>query len=1157
MAEAAPPVYDPPEGLIEKTRALVRHYLGGPSDPGDPVPGEPIVRIVARLAEVAADRVNAVPDKNFFAFLDLLGVSLKPPQPARVPLTFELATGTTVDALVPAGTQVAALPEPGDTGPVVFETERDLVVMPVRLEYVFVREPARDLYSNHTDAVAVDGGFDSFAGDRPLAHRLYVGHEILGDGAPKQINLALRTATGAVPDLRWVRALRWSYWDGTTWVPAPLVPSLSDDEAIVMFVGVPRIVPLPIGDRTSSWLRGELTTTVPRRGLTVAAHGLELAPAGLPPDGAFVGTRPVRLDRPFDPFGVGTAPEVFYLAAEEIFSKPGARIMLTATLDASRPPNPSPDVEVEWGYSRSDPADPWGVLDVATVSGPRVGTIDDETDAFSKSGTVAFAAPSDWDVQPVGQAARRWLRLRVIAGDYGGSPPLLDGLELAYTWGIDAIESIDPTVLVNESGLSVDRAFTNQAALDVTKDFFPFGEHPRLNDTLYLASDAAFSVPTGTTVALSVTLTNPSNATGSPPPANPSSDLELLWERWDAQAGRWTTLGESTSKDTTSGKPDFVDGTLAFTKDGAVTIKMPAGSGPVEVNGQLGHWLRVRIVSGNYGGEAVYTPVNPSDLNQGYKLSKPTLAPPSVKGVTLSYSFQYPQPTVDIVTENDFAFADRTGATARWIPFLPTADVDPALYLGFDRPFPNLTTNLYLGLAEPLASTESAQAGAGEPPTVVWEYWNGAEWNRLETRDETRGLTRAGLLTFVGPADLLQSTDFDRSAYWLRGRFAGGEYAVSPEVERILRNTIWAEQATTLTDEVIGSSTGEPGQRFSLAKAPVLPGQRIEVREAALPAAADLVALIREEGTDVTEAAGSLSEVWVRWHEVTDFNSSGPTSRHYTLDRLKGEVGFGDGRHGLIPPVGRASIRASRYRTGGGPQGNRAAGSIAQLKTSVPYIKAVRNLEASGGGSSAESLDELRIRGPRTVRHRDRAVATVDYEDLVHEASSGVARVLVLPARGPASAGRVGLVIVPAGPAAKPGPSLELIARVQEYIEERLPATAVLEIGGPGWIRVDVEAEVVPVSLDVAADVESAVLARLAAFLHPLTGGLEANGWPFGRRPHRSDLHKIVEETPGVDHVRWLRTTEVDPEPGPAPDAFLVYSGMHTIRIVGGEGVSS
>jgi hypothetical protein len=49
-----------------------------------------------------------VPEKNFLAFLNLIGTELLPPQPARAPLTFRLAENSPVDALVPAGTQAAA-----------------------------------------------------------------------------------------------------------------------------------------------------------------------------------------------------------------------------------------------------------------------------------------------------------------------------------------------------------------------------------------------------------------------------------------------------------------------------------------------------------------------------------------------------------------------------------------------------------------------------------------------------------------------------------------------------------------------------------------------------------------------------------------------------------------------------------------------------------------------------------------------------------------------------------------------------------------------------------------------------------------------------------------------------------------------------------------
>src|SRR5258708_4918843 len=56
-----------------------------------------LIEIFGRFAELIIERLNQVPGKNLLAFLDLIGASLLPPQPARVPLTFLLANGSTVD----------------------------------------------------------------------------------------------------------------------------------------------------------------------------------------------------------------------------------------------------------------------------------------------------------------------------------------------------------------------------------------------------------------------------------------------------------------------------------------------------------------------------------------------------------------------------------------------------------------------------------------------------------------------------------------------------------------------------------------------------------------------------------------------------------------------------------------------------------------------------------------------------------------------------------------------------------------------------------------------------------------------------------------------------------------------------------------------------
>lgn len=98
----------------------------------------------------------------------------------------------------------------------------------------------------------------------------------------------------------------------------------------------------------------------------------------------------------------------------------------------------------------------------------------------------------------------------------------------------------------------------------------------------------------------------------------------------------------------------------------------------------------------------------------------------------------------------------------------------------------------------------------------------------------------------------------------------------------------------------------------------------------------------------------------------------------------------------MIPPRGRNNIRLSFYRTGGGKQGNVTSQTINQLKTTIPYIDRVINLEAAAGGAQQETLDRLKERVPKQLRHRDRAVTIEDFADLAYEASTDVARVKVI-----------------------------------------------------------------------------------------------------------------------------------------------------------------
>ncbi len=1166
--------------LVRQTQTLLQRYSAWrPAADGHDA-GWALIRIFARLAEVVIDRLNQVPDKNFLTFLNLLGLELLPPQPARVPLTFQLAIGSTTDALVPARTQVAAIPTEGETEPVVFETERELVVTRSQLIAVFTRDPSRDRYSDHT-AIATgvaDGSFAVFQGERPIQHILYLGHNgLFGIDVPKTITLRFTPAEG---EESWLSAVEWSSGNGTKW--GTLAPPTRVDEGWeISLPDVPGIPVTVVGGQASAWLRGRLTSPLPRGEWLPADAAVtrsHLRQRNLLPDAGFADKTPRDLTRTFYPFGQITPRSSFYLASDEAFSKPGARVVIDIDLEVAQLPRPSADLVIAWKYwdgtnwqelGRSSPT-------AASIAATPYGFAD-ETLAFSRGGSVGFRCPGNWVVGEANGVAGFWLRACIAAGSYGSAldyrPPAVQRLVVSYEWPVPRIDTIQARVHVQRANLSPDLAFTNQLPIDLSKDFFPFGEKPKFNDTLYLASDEAFSRPNAT-ITLSVALTNPADGQGMPPPARASEQLVLGWEFWNGR--QWETIGESGPGAQRPGRPNFQDSTNAFVQDGDVTFTRPEAMGPVEVSGQLRHWIRVRIAKGDYGVEARYEPVrdregnivtDPTTNAPIYQLTPATFRPPSIKSISLSYDYTSPlTPPDHTLTENDFAIKNhsqiiKSADGQMFYPYTPPDDTQPALYLGFQRPgadigFANRSTALYFRVAEVLYGQSPAVGqAAATPAAVAWEYWNGSDWPRLGTRDETQAFTRRGLLLFIGPPDFRVSTEFGLSAFWLRGRLERGGYSLPPQLRRVLTNTIWAAHTLTIANEILGSSNGQPTQVFRTSKMPVLPGQRLEVREPEMLSAAERAVIEAEEGEDavtaVLDPSGRPTEIWVRWHQVPDFYESEPRSRHYTLDRLTGEIRFGDGKRGMVPSQGRGNVRATWYQTGGGPQGNRPAGSLTQLKSAVPYVAGVTNLELAGGGSAAETLEAVKIRGPKTLRHHNRAVAIADFEDLAFEVSPEVARVKGIAAESGEGTGSVGLIVVPRSSDPQPIPSLELLNRVQDYIAARLAPTVELWVAGPDWLQVTVMAEVAPRSLEAAADVQVAILTRLAAFLHPLTGGLDGQGWAFGRKPYRSDLYALIESTPGVNHVRRLTVTE---EGDVRPERFLVYSGSHLITMLGGPG---
>lgn len=121
------------EDLVIEAKRRIPGYTPEWTDLNESDPGITLIELFAWLGEMILWRLNRVPEKNFIKFLELIGIQLHPPTPARAELTFKLSSKELPDAiLIPQGTKVA-LGDAVDGKPVIFETDDNLYALPGEL----------------------------------------------------------------------------------------------------------------------------------------------------------------------------------------------------------------------------------------------------------------------------------------------------------------------------------------------------------------------------------------------------------------------------------------------------------------------------------------------------------------------------------------------------------------------------------------------------------------------------------------------------------------------------------------------------------------------------------------------------------------------------------------------------------------------------------------------------------------------------------------------------------------------------------------------------------------------------------------------------------------------------------------------------------------
>lgn len=700
-----------------------------------------------------------------------------------------------------------------------------------------------------------------------------------------------------------------------------------------------------------------------------------------------------------------------------------------------------------------------------------------------------------------------------------------------------------------------DCLFSNDIPIDPNPGnlFYPFGKKPYLYDTFYIGSMDAFSKKENKiTLILGLTPGRPSsiNKADSPingvdSPINEVDKPQLSWEFWDGES--WSFLpvqGDEWEKNLTE-KIESSESKEPKPATYKLTISRMPEVKPMRVNGKENYWIRIRMVGGNYGKE--YEIINSKEIITAEdnkiscaKVVPGSFFPPLITNLNINYNTetnsnetnneieQLKQPEY-ICTENNLIFRH---CLNNFKPFEPLPYIPPAIYFGFDKELKKGPFSLFMNVDENIEYPESFL------PKVKWHYLTREApevWDELEVLDETAGFTKKGMVQFNITGKMQASGLFGLgNQYWIRagvmedffpdtsGVSSTPGQKRSPKVRGFYLNSVWAVQSKTIHDEIIGSGTGEVNQKFKLVNAPVI-NETIWINEVATLSEKERKTLLAEPNRIKLsqDSKGNIMEFWVRWTQVSDLLDSKSKDRHYIIDKTDGDVSFGNGKRGMIPPIGSDNIKAT-YSIGGGKSGNLDALEISKLQSSIAFVDKVFNPISSNGGTETEDIDTLLNRAPTILKNRNRAMALEDYEWLAKKASEQVARVKALPnfnAERKFSTGWVTVVIVPESSNSKPVPSSELKRRVSSYLNERCPAVATLRVIPPYYMKVDVSAELITASIDAIPVIEKEARDKISEFLHPLTGNAERNGWSFGCVLCISDIYSILEQIKDVDYV--------------------------------------
>jgi len=310
---------------------------------------------------------------------------------------------------------------------------------------------------------------------------------------------------------------------------------------------------------------------------------------------------------------------------------------------------------------------------------------------------------------------------------------------------------------------------------------------------------------------------------------------------------------------------------------------------------------------------------------------------------------------------------------------------------------------------------------------------------------------------------------------------------------------------TNTYGELIGVSAGTPGMSFELGETPVVDGT-----------------------VEVYVQDGDVYSKWSQVQHIVDYDATDQVFQVSINEDNIVSVSFGDGVSGFIPTK-YSEIRA-KYIVGGGEIGNVASNTV----TTIYYVPTLSESETTAlsssititndiaiGGSDPETLEQIRISAPLSLRANNRAVTLQDYADLsLSVAGIGKANALANVWTS------VTLYIAPSRSATDtdPAPGLDdlgdptveydtLKANVEDYLSTRILLGTTVTVQPPTYVDCAVSVSYTKLPQYTTTEVETSLKSTLLS-------KFGYSGLNFQDTIYPQDIEFVLQQVTGIQVAR-------------------------------------